>query len=130
AFLREKVEVTDISTHPYWALYHHIAAKYGLRSCWSYPIIDSHNNLLGTFGIYHAHMHSMKEEEEKTIDRARIILLNIMENRLAEDASKAYKEQLELIFNTTIDIVFLVSVTGPGRYLFVAVNKPFLEATG
>lgn len=130
AFLREKVEVAEIATHPYWELYHPIAATYGLKSCWSYPIIDSHNKLLGTFGIYHTQIHPMKKEEEQTIDRARIILLNIMENRLAEDASKAYKEQLELVFNTTIDIVFLVSVTGPGRYLFEAVNKPFLEATG
>ncbi|HXA00361.1 MAG TPA: PAS domain S-box protein [Cytophagaceae bacterium] len=129
AYLREKVEVADISTHPFWKDYKEIAALYGLNACWSYPIIDSNQNLLGTFGIYFRKIRSIKKAEELTIERARMILINIIENKLAENALKAYKDQLELIYNTSTDVIFLLSIENENRYKFTTVNLPFLSTT-
>lgn len=53
AFTRERVIVDDISTHPYWSQYKELAKKAKLGSCWSQPIINSNDELLGTFAIYH-----------------------------------------------------------------------------
>jgi PAS domain S-box-containing protein len=130
AYLRENVEVSDISTHPYWKDYKEIAAQFGLKACWSFPIFDSRKNLLGTFGIYYSKNRSPKPEEKLTIERARNILINIIENRLAENALKAYKDQLELIYNTSTDVIFLLSIENGNRFRFTTVNLPFLSATG
>lgn len=53
AWSGKTVIVEDISTHPYWAPYKHIALQADLRACWSEPIFDSTGKVLGTFGIYH-----------------------------------------------------------------------------
>jgi PAS domain S-box-containing protein len=130
AFLREKVEAKDIATNPFWIDYKDIALGYGLKACWSYPIFDSHKNLLGTFGIYYTNARPLKKAEELTIERARIILVNIIESKLAENALKAYKNQLELIYNTSNDVIFLISIEEGNRYKFLSINHAFLSATG
>ena len=53
AFTKKRVIVSDISTHPYWSGWAPLAKSAGLSACWSEPIIDSKDNLLGTFAIYH-----------------------------------------------------------------------------
>jgi len=53
AFTGKPIIVEDIATHPYWAPYKELAAKAGLRACWSQPILSSLNKVLGTFAIYH-----------------------------------------------------------------------------
>ncbi|THV23011.1 putative bifunctional diguanylate cyclase/phosphodiesterase [Peteryoungia ipomoeae] len=52
AFTGKAVEVTDIETHPYWALYKSLALPLGLMACWSTPIIAS-GRVLGTFAFYY-----------------------------------------------------------------------------
>lgn len=128
--LLEKVEVSDISSDFHWTEYKDIAAQYGLKACWSYPIIDSHHNLLGSFGIYHTTIRALTKAEESSIDRVRIIMISVIEKKLAENVAKTYKDQLELIFNTSKDIIFLLSIEGKDRYKFVTINRPFLAAIG
>jgi diguanylate cyclase (GGDEF)-like protein/PAS domain S-box-containing protein len=53
AFTGERVVVTDIATHPFWAPYRDLAAQAGLGACWSQPILDAAGKVLGTFAIYH-----------------------------------------------------------------------------
>ncbi len=85
AFLREKVIVTDIANDPLWKNSKDLAARFNLKACWSSPLIDSNKNLLGTFGIYHTSVRAVSADEELSIERARIILTNIIENKKAED---------------------------------------------
>jgi diguanylate cyclase (GGDEF)-like protein len=49
---RETVIVSDIAVDPLWSKYRHIAAAAGLGSCWSTPIRNSENVVLGTLAIY------------------------------------------------------------------------------
>ena len=56
-------------------------------------------------------------------------ITDITERKLAEDAIKRHEQKLELIYNTTKDIIFLISVKD-GRYYFDSVNHSFLGATG
>lgn len=53
AFTGETVIVQDISTHPYWQPYQELAAIGGVKACWSQPIKNAQNKVLGTFAIYH-----------------------------------------------------------------------------
>ncbi len=52
AFRREAVFVSDIATDPLWASYRDVALANNLRSCWSTPIFDHDQRLLGTFSVY------------------------------------------------------------------------------
>lgn len=42
----------DINVHPFWVDYKALAQQANLRSCWSQPIHDANNNVLGTIDIY------------------------------------------------------------------------------
>jgi PAS domain S-box-containing protein len=55
AFTREEVVVADIATDERWADYRHHALPFGLRSCWSRPILAVDRRVvLGTFAVYHS----------------------------------------------------------------------------
>jgi len=53
AYLGERVVVADINSDPLWEGYRHLAAPFGLRACWSTPIIASTGRVLGTFALYY-----------------------------------------------------------------------------
>ncbi len=52
AFRKEAVVVEDISSDPLWRDYRGIALQYGLRACWSTPVFDEQQRVLGTFALY------------------------------------------------------------------------------
>jgi hypothetical protein len=53
AYLAAAVFVVDIETDPLWAKFKHRALEYGLRACWSTPIMTRGRKVLGTFAMYH-----------------------------------------------------------------------------
>jgi PAS domain S-box-containing protein len=53
AYLGQPVIVEDISTHPNWEGYSHLALPHGLRACWSTPIVASDGTVLATFAVYY-----------------------------------------------------------------------------
>jgi PAS domain S-box-containing protein len=52
AFRREPVIVEDIASSPLWVGATDQPAQHGLRACWSTPIFDEQQRVLGTFAIY------------------------------------------------------------------------------
>lgn len=55
AFSGERVIVEDVLGHPYCEVSQAMMQQAELRSCWSQPIKDSDERVLGTFAIYHRH---------------------------------------------------------------------------
>jgi PAS domain S-box-containing protein len=53
AYLGQQVVVEDISTHPNWEGFAHLALPHGLRACWSTPILASDGTVLATFAVYY-----------------------------------------------------------------------------
>lgn len=53
AFFGHPIYVSDIANDPLWADYRDLALDHGLRACWSTPIRNSEERLLGTFAVYH-----------------------------------------------------------------------------
>ena len=47
------VIVSDIDNDPLWQNYTGLTKKYGLRACWSQPILAQDGKVLGTFAVYH-----------------------------------------------------------------------------
>ena len=53
AYRKSRVIVENIETSPLWEDYKELALGFGLKSCWSTPIISTQSKILGTFAIYH-----------------------------------------------------------------------------
>ena len=50
----EMVIVADIEQSPLWIDFRDIARSHGLAACWSMPIADAEDRLLGTFAMYYS----------------------------------------------------------------------------
>ena len=87
AFRKEVVIVTDIEVDSLWDDYRELARAYGLRACWSTPIINSQGKVLGTFAMYYREPRSPKEEDFRLIERA---------THLAEIAIERKRKEQEL----------------------------------
>ena len=55
---------------------------------------------------------------------------DITERKLTQEALRRSEQQLELIYDTVSDVIFLLSVETEESYRFVSVNKAFLQTTG
>ncbi len=64
----ERVIVEDVTTHPNWAPFRDLAARAGLRACWSQPIRASDGEILGTFAMYYSEPRGPEPFEEKLIE--------------------------------------------------------------
>ena len=53
AFRGEQVIVEDIATDPLWEDYKSVALPHNLRACWSTPIVDDADKVIGTFAMYY-----------------------------------------------------------------------------
>ncbi|MBC7473315.1 MAG: PAS domain S-box protein [Candidatus Sericytochromatia bacterium] len=140
AYSKEKIIVTNISTDPLWANYKELAEKYELRACWSHPILDFKQNVLATFAIYHKTIRNMSNSEELTIERAIIILKNIIENKISEEALaesiKLHNLAQESIKKEQIFSTRIISAMRDGFAVIdykgtqTDVNQSFCEMTG
>lgn len=68
AYLGRPVYVTDIATDPLWAAYRDLALPHGLRSCWSTPIRDAEDQVIGTFAIYQRNLRGPTKDELAAIE--------------------------------------------------------------
>ncbi len=106
AFRKEKVVVEDIATDLRWTDYREFALREGLKACWSFPIINARNETIGTFAIYYKQIKAPAPEEEKTIERAKNLLLIILENRIAQEDIKLSNQRYDLVAKATNDVIW------------------------
>lgn len=65
AYLCESVFVTDIAKDPRWENFRDVTLKHNLAACWSVPIFNESNELVGTFAIYN---NKPTQPNEKDLD--------------------------------------------------------------
>ncbi len=95
AYLGQRVIVENIAEDPRWAGLRDLALKYGLRSCWSQPVLDDDGKVLGTFAMYFRTAKSPTGAELKVIEMAaRLVRVALEQRRAKEEVEVAY-EQLE-----------------------------------
>ncbi|KQQ45887.1 histidine kinase [Duganella sp. Leaf126] len=64
------VIVTDIEHDPLWAPYRAVAAQYGLRACWSIPIMQDSSTVIGSFAMYYRSVRAPDAQELALIGTA------------------------------------------------------------
>jgi PAS domain S-box-containing protein len=78
----------------------------------------------------HSHEAAFARDEMGTVKQILGISYEITPRKLAQEALRQSEQQLELIYDSVADIIFLLSVEPGDRYRFVSINKAFLRATG
>jgi GAF domain-containing protein len=83
AFTGHPVFVSDIENDPKWASFADLALMYGLRACWSTPILTAGRKVLGTFAMYH------REPREPTVRDLALVDLITQTAALVIDRDRA-----------------------------------------
>ena len=85
AWRGKPVFVNDTQTDLLWEDFRGLAAQFGLRSCWSTPIMTSQANVLGTFALYSGAVREPTEHELELVAMATHIAGIAIERKRAED---------------------------------------------
>jgi PAS domain S-box-containing protein len=91
-FRKETVIVSDIATDPLWEGHRDLALQFGLRACWSIPVLNDHEEVLAAFAIYYTIPKSPTETELDVIERAANLVTLIIGSKKAEE--KLLKQEL------------------------------------
>jgi PAS domain S-box-containing protein len=140
AYTRQPVIVADIATHPAWKRYRSLALRYGLRACWSTPIIAPDGVVLGTFAMYYREVKRPDDEDQQWIDAATsLAYVALASDRLRHSEAERqrmqqavqYGDQLRsVILDSVDDAIFYVEADRDGGYRIVSVNRSFTNLFG
>ena len=122
AFSGERHIAEDLLTHPNWRDYCELATKANLRACWSEPIKDSTNKVLGTFAIYRDTPAIPTEKDIQTISQ------NAALAGIAIGLAQNYHEQrlTTLFYQNTNESMMITDRNN----MIIAVNPAFTTDTG
>ena len=70
AFTKKMVIVENTLTDRHWEDFHDLATRFNLHACWSIPLIDDHDNVLGTFAVYFDHPRSPDDKDLQLLEEA------------------------------------------------------------
>jgi len=130
AYLKEKVIVCDMTTAPCLQGFQDIIVRYPMKSCWSYPVIDSNNEVLATFAMYCTDERAPSKQEENTIERATHLLHIILENYRRHHAIAVSNERFEYVMEATFDVIWDWNLETNGVYYSNNMTKLFGHRAG
>jgi len=107
-YRREPVVVTDILQDPRWEAYRDVAEPYGLRACWSTPILTHSGKALGSFAMYYREPRSPSPAETRALEMATHLAGIAIERKLA-------REERERLRQAQADLAHINRVTTMGE---------------
>src|SRR5258708_4769942 len=102
-YRREPVVVTDILQDPLWEPFRSVAEPYGLRACWSTPILAHSGKVLGSFAMYYLEPRVPSSAETRAMEMATHIAGIAMERKLTHEQlqrSEAYLAEAQRLSHT------------------------------
>ena len=102
-YRREPVVVTDILQDPLWEGYRQVAEPYGLRACWSTPILSHSGKVLGSFAMYYREARSPSTAETQALEMATHLTGIAIERKLVRERlqrSEAYLAEAQRLSHT------------------------------
>ncbi|HEX7452457.1 MAG TPA: ATP-binding protein [Polyangiaceae bacterium] len=100
-FRRERVVVADIASDPLWASYTDIAERFGLRACWSEPILSRDGSVLGSFAMYYDAPRTPAASELEAISVAARLAAIAIDRARADAALRRNEERLSLALSAS-----------------------------
>jgi len=97
AFRRKPVFVTDIEIDPLWEPYRDLARSCGLRACWSFPILATDGDVLGTAAVYYRQPRTTDPTMVELLARVAHVAALAIERRKIDERALALSERTEMI---------------------------------
>ena len=88
AYRRERVITEDVEQDSHWAPYRTAARKAGIGSCWSQPILDTAQQILGVFTLYRRATGTPTTGEIALIERCAHLAGLAIERKRQEDSQR------------------------------------------
>jgi PAS domain S-box-containing protein len=113
AFRMKPVVVADIASDPLWGKSRDVAMSYGLRACWSAPLVSTTGDMLGTFDMYYPKPRNPGENDLMLIERATQIARIAIERELVRKALRASEQRFRLMVEGVKDYaIFMLDTEG------------------
>jgi signal transduction histidine kinase/PAS domain-containing protein len=107
-YRREPIVVTDILQDPLWEAYRDVAGPYGLRACWSTPMLAHSGKALGSFAMYYREPRRPSPAETRALEMATHLAGIAIERKLA-------REERERLRQAQADLAHINRVTTMGE---------------
>ena len=117
AYLGQTVIAQDIETDPRWENYRELALPYGLRACWSTPVLSQTGLVLGTFAVYYPQPTIPDSVDVQLVKVATHLAGIAIERKRAEESLEAEKQQLAVTLKSIADGV--ITTDAQGRVVLV-----------
>jgi diguanylate cyclase (GGDEF)-like protein/PAS domain S-box-containing protein len=128
AYQKERIIVADIENDPLWDNYRADAMQYGLRACWSSPILSSEHKVIGTIAIYHQEPYIPVDEELELVDACSHILGIAIERHNSQEHLRLLESGISRL-NDIVMITESASNDDIGHRI-IFVNEAFKRITG
>lgn len=96
AYLKKRIIAEDLLIHPNWIPFRELTHQANLRSCWSEPILDAENNVLGTFAVYHRQPQAPQSEEIELLKSVVSLASLAISRKQHEEKIRNINTELEL----------------------------------
>ncbi len=118
AYLKERIISENIETDMLWENYKGVPLSYGLKSCWSQPILSSDNRVLGTFGLYYGEAKEPSEIELQILDTFTDLASVAVEYKQTYEKLENKERQYRLLAENISDFVGILDENG--CYVYVS----------
>ena len=115
AYRREPVIVTDINSDPLWRDCWELAARAGIRACWSAPILDSAGAVLGTFAMHHREPRIPEARERELLGMAANLAALAITRKRTEAALRDSEAHNRALIQALPDLLIRIGADGSYR---------------
>ena len=115
AYRRETVIVEDIATDPLWEPYREFALKFGLRACWSVPVLGTAGEVIGTFALYDKVPRKPTPELLTLAQHAAVLASLAIQRGLKDQALAQSEARSRLIIDNALDAHVMIDTQGVVR---------------
>lgn len=119
AFRKKQVVVADVSRDPLMHNYLGLLGEFGLKSCWSTPVLSATGEVLATFAIYHRTAHEPQAQEQNLMETAVRLARIAIERARAEQALLGSEARFRELAENVED-VFYNRDFATGRFLYLS----------
>ena len=96
AFRNETTVIEDIANDHRFGAARDFVLSFGLRACWSVPIRDSKQKVLGTFAMYHKHPATPHDSDLRVVEAGAHLAGNAIERLRAEEKLRENAERIAI----------------------------------
>lgn len=108
-YSNESVFVADIASDPRWERYRDLVLPWGFRACWSSPIRNAKQSVIGSFALYFRTIGLPTKPHRDVIHTATHLAAIAIENRRLLDQSRLNEQRYHQLFECAPEGMALVS---------------------